>query len=80
MKNVIYRQLFLSPDQKWIDTAATRCCRSINCMLARGWKIGQAVRGAINQFMPEVMPEIMPVGLSMEVIPAFPLQLQCILA
>jgi hypothetical protein len=34
----------------------------------------------IHQFMPEVMPEILPAALSMKIMPAFPLELHCVLA
>jgi hypothetical protein len=37
-------------------------------------------RGGIHQVMPEVMPEIIPAGLSLEIMPAFPFDLQFILA
>jgi hypothetical protein len=36
--------------------------------------------GAIHQFMPEVNPEIMPAALSIKIMPAFLLELHCVLA
>jgi hypothetical protein len=42
--------------------------------------IASAFWGAIHQFMPEVMPEIMPVALGIKIMPAFPLELLCVMA